>query len=113
MPPPTRAAGTLSAPIWRKRDLLFGALMLMGGFVVTAGAAFFIERSRRADERDPIVAVVLATITLLLEVWIGALVLLLARWRGASLRDLGFRRPESWWTTTAALLATYGILIAY
>jgi membrane protease YdiL (CAAX protease family) len=85
------------------------------GFVVIGGVAFFVERGQPRGDADPGIALVLTFITLCFEVWAGLAVLLLARWRGISMHDLGFVRPRGagWGVISAAVVGAYAAMIGY
>ena len=98
---------------WRAVDLLFGAALLVAGYLAVAAVVIAVSGGNQASEREPGVALLLAAATLCFEVWIGALVLLLARRRGLALRDLGFHRPRDWGLVAFTVLGAYGAVIGY
>ena len=116
-PPATSAAPPLEASvttaIWRARDLVFGVLLLALGLLAAVGVAIVVQRGRPAAEADPTLALLLAVVTVCIEVWAGVIVLLLMRRRGLSMHDLGFRAPRDWGLTATAVFGAYGALFAY
>jgi membrane protease YdiL (CAAX protease family) len=99
--------------LWRPVDLILGVVLVLVGFVAIGGVAVLVGRGREVSEQDPRVAFILALVTLGLELWVGAVVLLLARWRGVGWRDLGFRRPRDWGAVSWVVVGAYGVMLVY
>ncbi len=113
VPPSADASARERAGVpWRFSDLVVAVALLLLGFGATVWLAFLLAM-RGAVRSEPDTALLLALVTLALEGWSGAIVLLLARRRGISLADLGFRRPTSWSFVPLALLGAYGAMLAY
>ena len=111
LPPP-------EAPIeggrrWHGIDLLAGAGLLALGYLAVLALAVLLVHGQAAREREPGIAFALAGATLLSEVWIGVVVVLLARRRGISLRDLGLHRPRDWGLVAFAVLGAYAAVLGY
>ncbi|MGE3855378.1 MAG: lysostaphin resistance A-like protein [Dehalococcoidia bacterium] len=85
-PPPLQEGGRP----WRLRDLAAGTLLAVIGFGVIL-AATIAAAVWGSGRQDPLTAMIVVGGTLVLEVWLGAIVLLLARIRRVSLRTLGLR----------------------
>ncbi|MEX2373566.1 MAG: type II CAAX endopeptidase family protein [Dehalococcoidia bacterium] len=102
------------ALVWQPRDLPIGVGLLLLGYAVVVGIALVL-REFGHPEVDTSIALAVALVTLGFEVWLGAIVLILATRRDLSLADLGFRMPGArqvkWIFATVA--GAYGIIIAY
>src|SRR3990170_4229165 len=98
---------------WHGIDLLAGAGLLALGYLAVLALAVLLVHGQVAREREPGIAFALAGATLLSEVWIGVVVVLLARRRGIALRDLGLHRPRSWGLVAFAVLGAYAAVLAY
>lgn len=99
---------------WRVRDVLAGGLLAVIGFFVVLGISVAVIVSGDYARTDPSVALLLTLTTLGLEVWLGAIVLGLARLRRLPLAALGLRRgPVRWSYIPMALFGAYGCVIAY
>jgi uncharacterized protein len=104
----------LAAPAWSGRDLRIGlSLVLLGfGALVTLVTVLALSGD---PEADPAIAFGLALATLVFSVWIGAVVLILARQRGISMEGLGFRAlagnawlwPVGTWFAGLLIVAAY------
>lgn len=99
---------------WRPSDLAAGVALLLLGYVVLlvvlVGVATALGVSPDEDTSGALLA---AVVTLLLEVWIGGVVWLVARRRGLSGVDLGMEPPRSWLWVGYAVAGAYASLIAY
>ena len=96
------------------RDLLLGIGLLLLGYAAVV-AAILVLAGRGDPDVDSNVALGVAVVTLAFEIWLGAVVLILATNRNLSLPQLGFLLPHGragWWFVWAPLGA-YGIVIAY
>lgn len=96
-------------PIWRRRDVAIGVTALIVGFLLVG--VFVIATAD--DESGDLVTVPGALATVGFEVWIGVSVLLLALWRGVSLRQLGYVRPERWGMIAVAVIGAYIAILGY
>ena len=110
---PTLEAAPPSEARWRPIDLVAGVLLLVVGFLVIGGIAYLVDRAHPGGDRDPGLALALTVITLGFEVWAGVAVLILARWRGISMRALGFHAPRSWGLTGTAVAGAYATMVVY
>lgn len=107
-PPPA-----VEACLWRVGDVLLGPLLLGVGVIAGMALGVVLSRSGPIDRSDPAMALVFTTETLLVEAWVGVVVLLLAARRGVTLRDLGLRTPPAWGWVILAVVSAYGALAAY
>ena len=114
--PPTETA---APPTWSMRDLRLGLALVLAGFAVLVTAATMLALSGD-PETEPGLAAGLALVTLGFTVWIGGVVLFLARRRGMSMTDLGFRPlagiawllwPVGTWLGGLLLVAAYALVI--
>ena len=106
----------VEGPRWRLSDVLVGVLLLSLGFAATVALGVAVVVWGRGAREDAGVALLFTVATLLVEVWAGVIVLMLARRRGISLRDLGFRAPanqDHWLYVPLAVLGAYASIIAY
>lgn len=96
---------------WRRFDPLIGIGFLIGSLalmvMLLVVLAAFIDFSGTAED------FVAAFVTIGFEVLFGLGVLVLARRRGISLRQLGFRRPDRWAPLGLAIVGAYATLFAY
>ncbi len=101
-------------PPWRLTDLAAGLALLLVGYVVLLSAMVGVARALDVSpETDAGGTLLFAIVTLLLEVWIGAVVWLMARRRGVRGADLGLDRPQSWRLVAYAVSGAYVSLLAY
>lgn len=112
-PPLAPSPPAIEGRLWRLSDLVAGSLLLILGFVAAVAVSIALTVLVRIERGDATVALFFTTATLLVEVWAGVIVLGLARRRGVSLRDLGFRAPNSWSLLPLALFGAYASLMAY
>ena len=98
---------------WRLIDVLFGALLLLGGVVVVLAIGFAATHWGGSARRAPGVAVAIAISTLAFEAWVGGAVLIVARHRGLSFGDLGFVQPRAWSFVLLAVCGAYAVEIGY
>jgi uncharacterized protein len=104
--PPWRPAG------WRGRDIAAGLGLLVLGYMVVVAIVVAVVVVGDPLE-DPNAALGVALATLLFELWIGAIVLILASRRSLSLGEIGFAWPRRWWLIVATVFGAYGIVMAY
>lgn len=96
---------------WRGRDVLYGlALAALGVFAAVAAIGGLVAI---ADLDDASLDAALVVATMLFELALGLAVFVLARARGISVRDVGFRRPRRWGPLVVAWLGAYMILSLY
>jgi len=112
-PPPSPASSPEEGRRWRLADILVGTALLILGFIVAIAAGAVLVSEDGLDRRDPQVALIFAIGTLLVEVWIGVVVVLLARRRGITFTDLGFRMPRNWSGVPLAVAGAWGCLFLY
>lgn len=79
-------------PPWRLRDVAAGGLLAVVGFVAILGATLAVALLGGAEEDRASTALWLVGATLVLEAWLGLIVVLLARFRGLPLRVLRLNR---------------------
>lgn len=105
-PPPSR-------PEWRGRDVVLGIVLLGVGYVALLVAFTIIAIARGIEEGPDVFTLDTVLVLLLFEVWLGAIVLWLARRRGMSLRDLGFVMPARWRYIPIALFFSYAAIVLW
>lgn len=98
---------------WRVRDLIFGVALLVLGYVglviiFTVVSAWGDVQILEDEFTYGTAAMLIAT-----EMWIGLTVLILARRRGMSFADIGFRTPTRPWAWPAAVGAAYAAIALY
>ncbi len=96
------------------RDLVVGVGLLLLGYAAVVVAVVLLASVADPDI-DPNIALGIAVVTLAFEVWLGAIVLIVATNRDVTMPQLGFRLPGpnlGWWIP-ATVLGAYGIVIAY
>ncbi|MEE8338365.1 MAG: CPBP family intramembrane glutamic endopeptidase [Dehalococcoidia bacterium] len=104
-----QAAGPLSRPLWRVRDMLYGiALLLASLALITAGLVLF---GLAAGSRGADIAAGVSTVAF--ELFFGAAVVWLAYRRGLRAPDLGFVRPRHWGPAVVAWAGAYAIIALY
>lgn len=112
--PPSAPVAPLGAErLWRLSDLLIGVALLILGFLVVIGAGVGIIAAIGLRRGDPTTALIFTVGTLLVEIWIGLLVLALAKRRGITAYDLGFRAPRDWTSLPLAIVGAYACLLLY
>jgi len=94
--------------VWRRSDVVLGLVALLGGLVIVV-AFIVVTVEKDAVELD----VGGALATLAFEIWIGLSVVLLARARGLSFRQLGYVRPTRWGLIGVAVIGAYASIAAY
>ncbi|MCK9487277.1 MAG: CPBP family intramembrane metalloprotease [Dehalococcoidia bacterium] len=102
------------ARLWQMRDLVIGVGLLLMGYAAVI-AAVVVLASLGDPDTDSSVALGVAVVTLGFEVWLGAIVLILATNRRLTLPQLGFLWPGStaaWWIP-ATVVGAYAIVLAY
>jgi len=105
---PSRPPG--ETPQWRGRDVGLGLALAALSFFGILGIASAIIAFRDFRTGSDELNATLLTATALLELSLGAIVLLLARARGMSWAAIGFRRPRSWGPLVVAWFGAYFIL---
>lgn len=102
------------ASLWAARDLAIGVGLLLLGYAAVI-AAVVVLASVGDPDTDSSIALGVAVVTLAFEVWLGAIVLILATNRNLTLPQLGFRWPggNAWWWIPATVAGAYTIVIAY
>lgn len=108
VPPPDRPPA-----LWKGRDLAVGVLLLLAGYggVIVAVVALATVGD---PDTEPNIALGVAVATLAFEIWLGAIVLIVATNRSLSMPQLGFRGlGRTWWWIPTAVFGAYGIVIAY
>lgn len=110
-PQPLLVQPVAPAALWRRFDPLIGIGFLIGSLVLMVLLltilVVFIDLSGIGEDFAA------AVITIGFEVLFGLGVLLLARHRGISLRQLGFRRPDRWAPLGLAVVGAYATMFAY
>ena len=109
----TSTLPTVEAPRWRLLDFVAGVLLLGLGFAVTVAIGIAVSVYGLIQRGTPRTALLFVVVTLFVELWAGVVVLLLARLRHISLRDLGFRAPNSWSFVSIAIFGAYASVIGY
>lgn len=95
---------------WRRLDVFVGLLLVVGGFLTVAAALI-------AQGGDPSVdssaALGGAIATGVFEVWLGVIVLWLAKRRGISGLDLGFDAAPQWRHVSTGVLGAWSIILVW
>jgi hypothetical protein len=94
--------------IWRRTDVVLGFGGLLLGLLVVIG---YLVAAVDLEEAETSIAAAWATLAF--EIWIGLIVVLLARARGLSFRDLGYVAPRRWGLVAVAVIGAYVSIVAY
>jgi membrane protease YdiL (CAAX protease family) len=111
-PPPFQLAPTPPPErVWRGQDVIFGFGGLILGYLLISAVFAATALVTRLD--DPQVRAVSFIVTIFWQASFASVVLLLALQRGATLRALGFRKPERWSPLPIIIVVSYGSLLGY
>ena len=91
--PPTGRQSPIPGVTWDWRDLVLGAILAIGTFVILGAAIVITAQSVWGTDAVETMVAEAATVLLLDAVLVGAVVFVIRR-KGASWASLGFRRPR-------------------
>ena len=108
------APSSVVTPRWRGADLAIAVVLVVLGFGVLVGALAGAASVFDLDGRADVAASALGAVaTLLFEVWLGAVVWLVARRRRLPGDPFGLDWPASWRWAAGAVLGAYAVLFLY
>lgn len=95
---------------WRRVDVVLGLLLVVGGFLTVVAALLAIGGDPSVDTSAALGS---AVATGGFEVWLGVIVLLLAKRRGIGGADLGFDAPLSWRHVSTGVLGAWSVILVW
>ncbi|MBG92441.1 MAG: hypothetical protein CL792_00455 [Chloroflexi bacterium] len=108
---PDKPSALSTQQLWYKKDLLFGFLGMIIGFVLLF--SLLVPVSMNITMADWVLDVVTFTLTIFWQLSFIFLVVILAKRRDLNFSQIGFQKPENWKVVVSLIFACYGILIFY